>query len=532
MTVAAWSLEWRWGGERGTVEPIDVTWTEQVALFDSQPAIRRADISCVLPIDVAAMTDRIRPSQGTAVLRRGSRVVMAGGWRDLRFAAPVGGRTEVEITIAEDELEDRGVWPPVGPWRPTAEDTTYRVYNTETGEITGADLEFATQQAIEHGAREGIGIYVNLNRWIRHTDFSTLANMTDGQTFPWPFGVCGDDSPLRPATPAWIVDTSGDGQLLVSGVPAACSTVTIAGPKKNKVEQLDVITGIDVHHATVNGRTYAYVKLSDVNGTLDDSNDGYAKPWYAIWPTAPRSGGAGSLLFEAYASSTLRADLSAFQALAPTLDRYAFAGYVDAQTTPSAWARDQILSLLPVSIVPGPLGLRPVLWPWISGDEMDGGPLLVDGVGLASMNDPVTYLSSDPVSRVAFTYGYRADTRASIGTVYASTATGAYGGAGADGGDDEIEAASIWDRATAASLAHARYRATAWTPRVVPVYVLDRRYDVGGDREMFVGDVVRFTSSRFGWTERPAVVGSIERDGSGNSRYNLYLRDDPLRVNG
>lgn len=528
MSRPEWTLEWTWGGERG-LDVVEVAWTESVALFGGAAAYRRADLTLILRFDVAAHANAVHPRYATGILRRGSRIVLAGPWRGVSYGAHVGGGSVVELSIADDEADDRGTFPVVTPWRPTTAATRYVVYNTSDGPAADFTWDDPAVRMVDHGPVDGWdGAAVlaphDVGYRMPHSVFDALAELTEGRGWPWPYGVGGTDT--APMTPAWVIDTNED-YLLIAGVQVDCAEVTILGPSAANADVIASVSGVSVLHATTSdGRVYAYVDLTSLSATLMVDAIGFQHRWWVTWPNAGRPGGAGDVLIDAYAASTLRVDLPAFEVARERLNRWKLAGYLDRSVTPSEWVRSQVLSIVPVSVVPGPAGLRPVLWPWLDGPDDTGRPL-VDGQGI-ELVDPVRYEDGDEVGRVSFAYAVRADTGAPTLTAIAAAPTTAYGASGPRRGVEDIESEVVWDTATAGALAHARLRYQGWGPRTIRAHALDPRYDVGGDLELYAGDVVRLTSDRYGWTERPAVVARIERDALGTGMLEFWLRDDPL----
>lgn len=73
--------------------------------------------------------------------------------------------------------------------------------------------------------------------------------------------------------------------------------------------------------------------------------------------------GAGELLQYMLAQGTLPIDVQAFASVRSTLDALVrCSGYIDEPVVPLDWVRAHLLELLPVSLIVGPGGVRPIVW--------------------------------------------------------------------------------------------------------------------------------------------------------------------------
>ncbi len=73
--------------------------------------------------------------------------------------------------------------------------------------------------------------------------------------------------------------------------------------------------------------------------------------------------GAGDVLLWMLRRSTVPVDRRRFAALRERLNQYIVGGYVNAEARPWDWVVDHLLPILPLSIVGGPAGSYPILWP-------------------------------------------------------------------------------------------------------------------------------------------------------------------------
>ncbi len=196
---------------------------------------------------------------------------------------------------------------------------------------------------------------------------------SEGLWYPQVFGEPGnfqgtDGAALEvPGSPAIVVDYDGSSKantLLVNGSPAGTTAATL---------WYDGATVAAVIATSTDGlgRSVATV---DISGAIEDVR--LASNYYIIWTSGgatldDRTGspitGAGALARWWLDRSTLRVDDGRWAAIQRFLDRYRIAGYVDEQVTPWDLIADNLLKILPLSIVAGPDGLRPVVWDWRAG---------------------------------------------------------------------------------------------------------------------------------------------------------------------
>lgn len=273
-----------------------------------------------------------------------------------------------------------------------------------------------------------------------------------------------------------------------------------------------------------NGSSFSYFELSDVSSVIDPSPD---NQFYWSTDTDATPSGAGDVVLSMLAASTMAVDFAEWSRVADRLNRYRLDGYCDSVTTPMAFLKAQVFPLLPVSVVPGPLGLRPVLWPWLD-DTSARGIEVVDGIGVA-VGDRVEYLDAQSLQSMTIRFGYDPQagrcvlhTTANNGsTVYASLSSDVLG-------TDEMEARLLWDRATAQTVTTDALRWRSWSPRVLEVEIVDRaRYGPGGTDDLYPGRRVVLTCAVLGVASVAAMVGEREYDAE-TAMVRVYLLDDPL----
>lgn len=526
MTARLWSLTWRYAGEAGTVQGVDVEWSESVAIDRSTNNTRTARVRFVIPLDVMALTTRgHHPRFASASLSFDGRTMISGPWRDVEIEPPMDGSTMVSILIAQNDDDDQGLFPSLSKWRP------YR----DPREVVGWSDTARLANAVER--RElGFGplkrnvldveVYVH-DPILRKDKWPDIAEPAEGAGWPLPIGRPGYGSEL-PAVPAYcVVDSPGvpsGREILIAGAAIGCSTVTVFGPNAAGATTLTSDTGVTVRSAIDDeGFAYSYVLASDLSNVNGDPGNEF---YWCAEDTSASARGAGDVLFTILLESTLLIDFAAFARLRSFLNRYSLDGYVDRPTPPMELIRDQILPLLPISIVPGPSGLRPIVWPFFE-DRTARGPHVIDGAGVASTG-AITFLRSDDVGFVALRYGVRADDGRATRRVTASQRTSLLARFAPAGGIQETDAPLVWDPATAGQIVEDALAIAAWSPRVISLNVTEwQTYGPGGDVDLEPGARIVFSSERLGLDRAPAVVGEREWSSS-EALIRLWLLDDPL----
>ena len=278
---------------------------------------------------------------------------------------------------------------------------------------------------------------------------------------------------------------------------------------------------------------------------IDDSYQAAEQlPVYVGWYDPISSGGgvdaAGRLVREAgdvleylLGLSSLAVDRGRLAAAKPALSRYLLDGCISARASPWDVLRDEILPLLPVSLVSGPAGLYPVVWRYDARPEDADHVLDADADPAIERDGRVRYDSSDRANRLTLSYAYSYRRR-----VYAASVT-----YGADGDADAVvnplctwararsgreldqttETAWVYDTSTAYAILAWRSYAYCLPSRTVDYRVPESDY-VHVER----GDVVRLTDSTVYLEGVTALVLEVRTDGGGYLMLTLRLLDSPL----
>lgn len=492
-------LDWAWAGRSGSVDGVDVATVERVGLPGTWEPRLVATVETVLqgpdgPLDIMAITSEgHHVTTGTASIYEDGALVLSGRWA----AATWGERGEpVTLRLAASPGEDTARLPG----------------STTVGRV----------------AEEVAGRIAAMGRSPLRVTLATAARRVQGAYYPVVYGAPGDAD--HPGSRALQVDTTSAAQrIMIAGHPVEASTVTIWGPQAAAADnRITSDAGITVRHDTDDdGNAYAYVSGPDLsNVKLADDGE-----YYASWTGGPGlPGGAGDVVVWLLASSTLRVDIDAWQAVRGALNAYQLAGYIDQPVAPSEYLRAVVLPMLPVSVAMGPSGLTPALWPWALTPPV-AARRIVAGPGFTRDGD-VSYVSVEPEPGVLVAYGQDAQSQATTQAVTVDPAT-SLAAAVAQGltpaGDPEpVETPAVWDPATAWRMAYTRQRAAGVPPRAIP-YSVD---PMTWTRDALpVGSAWRLTDAALGLSDVPVMVAEVERTAT-EARVVLHLYDDPSAAPG
>ena len=242
---------------------------------------------------------------------------------------------------------------------------------------------------------------------------------------------------------------------------------------------------------------------------------------------------AGEVLEYLLGLSSLAVDRGRLAAAKPMLSRYLLDGCISARVSPWDVIRDEILPLLPVSLVSGPAGLYPVVWRYDARPEDATHILDADADPAVERSGRIVYDSSDRANRVevAYAYSYRR-------SVYAgSIRLGAVGDEDATPHplctwsrartgrvlDRRLESAWIYDTSTAYAVAEWQAYAYCLPTRTVEFRVPEAHF-VHIER----GDVVSVTDSTVYLDGAVGLVREVLTDGGGYLVVSIQLLDSPL----
>lgn len=242
---------------------------------------------------------------------------------------------------------------------------------------------------------------------------------------------------------------------------------------------------------------------------------------------------AGDVLEYLLGLSTLTVDRGRLAAAVPLLSRFLLDGCISASVSPWEVLRDEILPILPVSLVSGPAGLYPVVWRYDARPEDATHRLDADADPAVERVGRVVYDGSDRANQLelAYAYSYRR-------AVYAGSIR-----LGAVGDEDatahplctwsrartgrvlsrRVESAWVYDTATAYAVAE--WMAYAYC---LPTRTVEMRLPEAQFVDLERGDVVTVTDSSVYLDEAVGLVREVLTDGSGYLVASVQLLDSPL----
>jgi hypothetical protein len=228
----------------------------------------------------------------------------------------------------------------------------------------------------------------------------------------------------------------------------------------------------------------------------------------------------GDLLYWLVGESSTTFDPTAWRDVIAQLSAYRVGYYVDDDSSPLDIIKDVLLPILPLSVVPGPNGLRPVFWGLSS---TDASAHLVEGEN-ASRVSRAKLDAGEVFNDVTLRYAPRADdgthARVAVGTEDTHAACAAsvtYLPRSAL----VVETVAVYDSATADRIVGDLVSAYA-----LPVERINYR-DLGG-LDLDVGQVIALTDSGLHLTARIALVEAVAYSG-GDVEYSLALYTVPGR---
>lgn len=271
-------------------------------------------------------------------------------------------------------------------------------------------------------------------------------------------------------------------------------------------------------------------------------------PLYVIWRDEKDGGGglvrngvtiqaAGDVLEYLLGLTSIAVDWGRFAAAKPLLNQYQLDGCITDRVEVWALLRDEILPLLPVSLVSGPAGIYPVVWRYQASAADAVMVLDADADPGVSRSARVRYDSQDRINRfsLAYQYSYRTDTHMRTLT-YGSEADAAI-----DPGvtvhplcswsqtrtgrttSRVAQTAWIYDPSTAYAVLEWWAAAYALPTRTVTYLVPEVEFAA-----IERGMVVTLTDAGIACSGAVCLVREVVTDGSGLLSVTLHLIDNPL----
>ena len=212
--------------------------------------------------------------------------------------------------------------------------------------------------------------------WPQDRGLTEVQDIHRGKVIPWVFGHLmgvqhsNGESSLIPITPAYAIayDPSAAQKpvyYLCCGHVTNANTVNLYS-NTGEVDSASISTFVNIDN-----RTLTYFSLpngSPIPQSVASNDD--RQVWIewddgGAYPNPVGSGdlqGGGDICLWLLSELTTDVDYEAWNALRPFLNQYEFAGYVnDDKITVFQWLQKNIIAYLPIHVINGPNGLKPVL---------------------------------------------------------------------------------------------------------------------------------------------------------------------------
>jgi hypothetical protein len=239
--------------------------------------------------------------------------------------------------------------------------------------------------------------------------------------------------------------------------------------------------------------------------------------------------GAGDLLAYMLSRSTLSVDTAEVAGVRRQLNEVArVAAYVDEQVKPLEWLRSHLLEIVPLALVMGPEGVRPVLWDSRqitaadAGTELDADLFDVERVGPVEVGG-----DDDVVNSVTLQWGLNAakdEYRHTTAISGASSSNAQCRASHIRYGERSrtLESDIIFDSDTAA-------RVVAWITSAYSSPSHRVTYSAPRSRVLHLlpGDLVTVVDSELHWNGKPFRVVEVRDEGSGDLELTLQSIEDP-----
>lgn len=373
----------------------------------------------------------------------------------------------------------------------------------------------------------------------------------EGKILPFVFGRPADYPVVKSngvvgmgsggVSPAYLVEKASspsiDIVLAIANHPVDASTVTIHDFKGNT----DTLS-TDVLNRSSDGQFYSAVDLSG-SSIAHDGTAGVATDDFYYWVEWNDGGGfpnpygdgdmsgAGDICRYILEISDLVVDWSAWNGIAGILNRYRFAGYVnDDSIIAFEWLLENVVAFLPIEIINGERGIKPVLSLYHYANNFDPVHHFVDGDDM-EIASPLVPLRepSDVVNDITLSFGWSgqsetfrtrmkindaSDGRLNIGDPIAKTSIDRFGRR-----EKSLESYFVYDMNTASKILRDQIRINALNTIGIEIDVHSRFGFLN------VGDVVTLTSERLKMT---SIIGQIvsKRWNGGRWRYILSIEEN------
>jgi len=340
-------------------------------------------------------------------------------------------------------------------------------------------------------------------------------------------------------SPASIVEQTGGSvaTLLIADHAVESSTVTVWDIDGDTSEVFATVT-------TEADSLGAIVSTVDISGasTISKTKEDYWIEWSNAGALmsddrTTHMNGAGDVLEWMLLRSSLRVDRGRIAAVKQRLNLFKVAGFIDSPVSPWEWTEDNLLPLLPVSVVSGAEGIYPVVWEMDANAAQAVEKITANQAGGAVRVGPVSYENSplDVINEIRIDWAYipttgkhrmfttlkgtpDPDSFREFSNYYARASAGRYGSRA-----ETITTEIVYDAATIQRVLNWKIRASGFLHRSVS-YRVDKSYGW-----VNLGNVVTVTDSDLSLSDRVGLVQSITWESEEALILRILLIDDPAR---
>jgi hypothetical protein len=533
----SWSALIQWGDRLVRVSGIDVTIEERIDLASKEGgyAPQRLQIAAILPYDAAAYMyrDGWRPNQAGVVIEdedgqtiRGYPVQDIQPGRDGEVTIFVVGNAKVHSSsqipsTASELIVSRINVERTQELRGSVADRTREIIAATTliAELRGMWGTWGNRYGVI-GDRAESGALAKAKARLEHAitraSFEDFDALVEGRTYPLIFGKPGRCNAGIRAILASMVDDVEE-RVMIAGHVAQLGTCQFFGPSNSDPDALYDSEITQATFADQAGKIYTGVDVDTLSqyAHMPDSAD---KQWFASYHDSQTAHGLPSDIGGALAvlmGHTVGAlvDFPAFADMSARLPLWRVDGVVDQVT--SAWdlLSMSLLPIMPVTLVDGARGVRPVYTGTLR-DWKEATARLVEGPLFAGLGAPSVSSAGGVVNDVTVAYGYDVRDRQYRRNVHLTGLDVDYlGDSRSEYGyrPHRVETAWCYDDATAGDIA--RHIAHRLHRQLVTLEYLatPEVHGLGGDSELQIGDVVRLTDDRYSITDRLGMVTLVSR---------------------
>ena len=529
----SWSALIQWGDRVVRVSGIDVTLEQRIDLAAKEAGYtpQQVQIAAILPYDAAAYMygDGWTPAQAAVVIEdengdtvRGYPVIDITPGRDGELTTFVCGNTRIHESsqipsTATDLVIERVNVERTNKKRGNIAERIVQLQSL-VDDLEGSWGHWGNRYGVI-GDRAEVGALAKARARLEHNisrrNFVSFDTSVEGRTYPLIFGKPGRcDATIRAISCAMVDDVNE--LVMIAGHVATLGTCQLFGPKVGSPDDQRALQITQSTHADQAGTVYTGIDASGLALYFAQTPDSTGRSWFAAYADAQTAeglpsdiGGALALLMGHTVGALV--DFPAFGDMTARLPGGRVDGVVDQVT--SAWdlLSMSMLPLMPVQLVDGEHGIRPV-YTGTDRDWTEAQQRLVEGPSFAGMGAPALTSGAGIANDITVAYAYDADDKnyrrsvhlSALDVGYLADSRARYGYR-----PMRIETAWCYDDATAGQIA--RHVAHRLHSQLMSLEYLATPsiHGAGGADELVIGDIVRLTDARYAIADRLAMVTRV-----------------------